>query len=110
MNTIYKLLFAIVLISCVLKVRTPRNEKFIGVAESKPKMYGRDSCPYCVKMKSQLKQDNVWHLFEYIDVTTSDGVASFQAVNGTVVPLFECNGIFVIGSTSTQELLEKLKI
>jgi len=73
-------------------------------------MYGRDTCPYCVKMKKQLLNDNVLHEFRYIDITSTRGKRMFNATKSTSVPFFvnQSSGATVSGSTKTDALIHEL--
>lgn len=73
-------------------------------------MYGRESCPHCVVMKKQLKNDAVFHDFRYIEVTSDYGKKAFANTGADSVPHFvnQETGKTVAGSTSTPELLKNL--
>lgn len=75
-----------------------------------PVMYGRDSCPYTVKMKKQMKDDGVLDKFEYVDVTTKEGGARFEASGGEGVPHFEHNGRVAVGFMPSSKLLKMLNM
>lgn len=76
--------------------------------ETTPVMYGRDSCPYTVKMKNQLQAEGVMDKFEYVDVTTEAGGQRFAAAGGEGVPYFELNGRVAVGSMPTSKLFKML--
>ena len=75
-----------------------------------PIMYGRDSCPYTVKMKEQLDNDGALDKFEYVDVTTDDGKQRFQVAGGEGVPFFEHNGRVAVGKMPTSKLFKMLNM
>lgn len=53
--------------------------------------YGRDSCPFCVKMKKELQTSpELYEKIEYIDITTEKGSVRFNDKNASGVPYFEC--------------------
>lgn len=79
-----------------------------GDGGKRPVMFGRDSCPYTVKMKEQLEDDGVMSKFEYVDVTTDEGEERFSAVGGEGVPTFELNGRIAIGAMPTSKLIKIL--
>jgi glutaredoxin-related protein len=73
-------------------------------------MYGRDSCPYCIKMKEQLKKDGVFYKFKFVDVSTSKGSRLFSMTNADGVPFFinPVNNKHAVGAMPTKELLMTL--
>lgn len=76
----------------------------------RPVMYGRDSCPYTVKMKKQMMSDGVFDKFEYVDVTTKEGGDRFEASGAEGVPHFEHNGRVAVGFMPTSKLLKMLNM
>lgn len=69
------------------------TESFINsdVSHGDIKFYGRDSCPFCVKMKNELKTDmNLYKKIEYIDIETENGANKFKEISASGVPHFEC--------------------
>jgi len=73
-------------------------------------MYGRDSCPYCVKMKTQLSDDQAMQDFRYIDITSDRGKKMFMSTGSTSVPFFvnQESGATVSGQVKTKDLIDEL--
>ena len=82
----------------------------VGNSEAKAVMYGRDSCPYTVKMKEQLVKDGAMKKFEYVDVTTADGAERFNTEGGEGVPYFSNNGRIAVGHMPTSKLFKMLNM
>lgn len=76
----------------------------------KIKMYGRNSCGYTIKMKDQIKKENLNHMFHFIDVSKEPGLSQFKNMNGNGVPMFKRNGRVAVGFMPTSELFSKLGI
>ncbi len=91
-----------------MKKRTPNNKKMVIV------MYGRESCPYCVRMRNQLRKDGVWKYVEYRNVETSSvhRNAYRHKLNSPGVPYFmnPSNNKTTMGSQPTDKLLKNLGI
>jgi len=69
------------------------TERFreIDVAHDDISFYGRDSCPFCVKMKKLLNETpDLNKKIQHIDVETPEGNAKFSEVDANGVPHFEC--------------------
>ena len=100
------LLLAVLIVSCMRKPLVSQYE----IDNDDVLFYGRDTCPFCVKMKKQLKNDNILHYMRYIDVETEKGAEEFQTVPSDGVPHFSCNstGKTSTGFKSTNELLKDL--
>ena len=81
-----------------------------GNVSGKPTMYGRDSCPFCVKQKAALKHTGVYNRFRYVDVTTPNGAAEFKRAGGQGVPFFSYKGKVVSGYTEPAKLMKDLGI
>jgi len=95
------------------KLRMPFNIPMPGeksVEGGTPVMYGRDSCPYTVKMKDQLNDDGVMNNFEYVDVTTAEGSKRFKEEGGEGVPYFKHNGRIAVGHMPTSKLFKMLNM
>ena len=85
------------------------TERFseIDVSHGDIQFYGRDSCPFCVKMKKLLQESpDLNAKIEHIDVETPEGSAKFKKVNASGVPHFECKSTGK--STSGYQPVEKL--
>lgn len=89
-------------------IETPFYIPMPGDEGKRPVMYGRDSCPFTVKMKEQLEDDGVMSKFEYVDVTTEEGQERFGAIGGEGVPTFELNGRIAVGAMPTSNLIKIL--
>lgn len=77
---------------------------------SKIVMYGRDSCPYTLKMKSELKNSGLYKKIKYVDVTTPEGAAEFKKTGFDGVPAFKGNGRVAVGFMKSSNLLKKLNM
>jgi len=76
-------------------------------------MFGRDSCPYCIKMKEQLEKDGVWGRVKYEDVENDKHAATmFAKEDADGVPYFVApyTGKSASGSQPTVELLDALEL
>jgi thioredoxin-related protein len=72
-------------------------------------MFGRDTCPYCVKMKKQLKEDGQWSRIDYKDVEKSEEAKlAFKKEDASGVPFFKSEHATSSGSQTTKSLLENL--
>ena len=95
---------------CLCRLMTYMStERFseIDVSHGDIQFYGRDSCPFCVKMKKLLeKTPDLNAKIEHIDVETSEGASLFKNVNASGVPHFECKSTGK--STSGYQSIEKL--
>ena len=74
--------------------------------------YGRDSCPFCVKMKKQLEDDGLFSKLDYVDVETQEGHEAFSQIKVSGVPHFECKstGKSSTGFKPTDSLLNELDL
>ena len=75
------------------------------------KFYGRDSCPFCVKMKKELKTDmDLYKKITYVDIETEDGASKFKEISASGVPHFECQstGKSASGFQPVNKLLHNL--
>lgn len=77
--------------------------------------YGRDSCPYCLKMKKQMKQDGTFEQCKFVDTSKPAGNSEFKKVceqkqHKGGVPYFvnECNGKSAVGYMAKSDLFQKL--
>lgn len=89
------------------------TERFseIDVSHGDIQFYGRDSCPFCVKMKKLLQESpDLNSKIEHIDVETPEGSAKFKNVNASGVPHFECKstGKSSSGYQPVEKLLDNL--
>ena len=75
---------------------------------SKIIMYGRESCPYTVKMIDELKQSRKWKDITYLDVTKPENKKEFERLNLTAVPAFSGNGRIALGYMPTSKLYQTL--
>ena len=100
-------IFCIVLIVCMYIVT---YEQYTNIGNKNIKMYGRNSCPYCVKMVKQLKNDGIMHKIQYIDVETNEGNIEFKKLKINGVPHFMNieNGKHTTGYMDTSELIKNL--
>lgn len=73
-----------------------------------PVMYGRESCPYCVKQKAALKKAGILGRFRYVDITTTRGGYEFEKAGGVGVPFFWYKGNTVTGYTDPKQLTHDL--
>tara|TARA_B100001996_G_C18624315_1_gene579097 strand:+ start:183 stop:551 length:369 start_codon:yes stop_codon:yes gene_type:complete len=71
-------------------------------------MYGRESCPYTVKMINELKQSRKWKDITYVDVSQPSGKEEFDRLNLTAVPAFSGNGRIALGYMPTSKLYKTL--
>ena len=81
------------------------------VAHGDIQFYGRDSCPFCVKMKKVLKEKpDLNSKIEHIDIELPEGASKFKNVNASGVPHFECKstGKSSSGYQSVDKLLNNL--
>ena len=76
----------------------------------RPIFYGRDSCPYTVKMKQELESNNAMKHFEWVDVETQAGQEKFKEVGGQGVPYFTYNGRVAVGYMPTSKLFKMLDL
>ena len=74
--------------------------------------YGRDSCPFCVKMKDELKQSGVYDKIQYKDIENNNNHSEYKQLNSNGVPHFQCKstGKSATGFMSTDTLLTKLNL
>ena len=110
-NKKYFLIFILLIVfSIMLLVCTNNQSTSMQINNDDIDFYGRDSCPFCVKMKKQLKQDNVFQQMKYIDVESGEGAEAFKSVEADGVPFFTCTstGKSSTGFKSTNELLSEL--
>lgn len=89
------------------------TERFasVDVSHGDIQFYGRDSCPFCVKMKKELKKDDVlYNKIEEIDIETDEGADKFKDVDASGVPHFTCKstGKSTSGFQPIDKLLENL--
>ena len=65
--------------------------------DKKVKVYSTPTCPYCIKAKDFLKENNV--VFEDIDVSadTSKGEEMIQKTGQMSVPALDIDGEIIIG-------------
>ena len=79
--------------------------------KNKPLMFGRMSCPYTVKMIDELKKNNKFNVFQYVDTTTEEGKKMLDIAGGQGVPHFVSNnGTSASGFMPTNVLFDKLNI
>ena len=105
------LLIAAFILSYFAKFMSTEHFSSIDVSHGDIQFYGRDSCPFCVKMKDELKKDmSLYKKIEYIDIETEHGADKFKKVESSGVPHFECSstGKQTSGFQSTDKLLENL--
>ena len=73
----------------------------------KTQIYGKENCPYCVKAKALLEQNDIE--YEYVDIVATnlgkDGLSNICKKEIFTVPQIFLNGEHVGGYT---ELLDKL--
>ena len=107
----YVFMFLVIMSMFFNSMQTTR-ETFSGasIVQNDVTMYGRDSCPYCVKMKKQLKDDGILNKMEYIDVESPSGASKFKSINANGVPHFECKstGKESTGFSPTTTLMSNL--
>lgn len=119
MKTVFKnykvMIFVIIIIgflfATISNYMSSKTFKQSDVPYGDIKFYGRDSCPFCVKMKKQLKEDsNIFEKMEYVDIELEEGFQDFQEINGNGVPHFVCNstGKSSTGFKPTMQLLDDL--
>ena len=104
-------IFCIIILGIILcKLSTYMStETFaaVDVSHGDIQFYGRDSCPFCVKMKKELKKDDsLYDKIEHIDIETAEGADKFKDVAADGVPHFECKSTGK--STSGFQLVDKL--
>ena len=90
--------------------RKYKNNKQIPLPKGKPLMFGRTTCPYTVKMISELKKHNSFKNFTYIDTETKQGSRLMQHYGGNGVPFFVGKNGRVSGFMAKSKLFEKLNM
>lgn len=104
------LVLAVYILSNHLK-NLPKDVDEDDIEENDITFFGRDSCPFCVKMKNQLQNDGMLDYMEYVDVETPEGAEAFQNSEGDgAVPYFECasTGKSSTGFKPTKTLVKDL--
>jgi glutaredoxin len=98
----------------VTKQMKPNKERHSKCSQ-KLKFYGRDSCPYCLKMKTQMKKDGTYSMCTFIDTSTEEGKSEFKVTcsqknHKGSVPYFwnTCNDKTAVGFMSKSDLFSKL--
>ena len=115
-DKLLKVILFIALGMCICNlVSYMSTERFsqIDISHGDIQFYGRDSCPFCVKMKDLLKETpDVYSKIEYIDVETDEGQRKFKNLNASGVPHFQCKstGKSTSGFQSLSKLLSNLEL
>ena len=89
------------------------SESFVksDVSHGDIKFYGRDSCPFCVKMKKELQTDmDLYNKVVYVDIETEEGANKFKEISASGVPHFQCDstGKSASGFQPVNKLLHNL--
>ena len=99
---------AVVILAILLGILMNRKKRYSHLS-----LYGRDSCPYTVKMKDELDNNSV--SYRYLDTDTQDGIKEFKDVMRTYdhdggVPFMVCskNRRTATGFMSKSSLFQKL--
>lgn len=71
-------------------------------------MFGRESCPYTVKMVDELKRTKTKKHFEFVDTSTQSGAKRFEKIGGNGVPHFLYKKKSATGYMPVKKLMEKL--
>ena len=109
------LITCLVILFIVLKnnkayIPVQSNKASIQLPSHKPLMFGRVSCPYTVKMITELKKYNVFNEFVYINTETKSGTKLMKKYGGNGVPFFIHKNRKCHGFMSKAKLFEKLNI
>jgi len=100
-------ILCIILLACSLKC-TEKNG--VPIPFNQPLMFGRQSCSYTIKMIEELKKNNSFKTFKYINTETKEGSNLFQQYEGKGVPYFVSQQGRVHGFMKTSELFDKLNL
>lgn len=104
----------LLLIIVVILLTQTKKETYVSnsIDQDDITFYGRDSCPFCVKMKNQLKNDGLYEKLNVVDVETREGNTKFKKLNVDGVPHFTCKstGKSSTGFKSTNDLLKDLHL
>jgi len=109
-TVLWIILIGIMLSKFITYMSTERFSE-IDVSHGDIQFYGRDTCPYCVKMKGVLKESpDLYSKIEYVDIETEDGSKQFKDINASGVPHFECKstGKSTSGFQTVPQLLNSL--
>jgi glutaredoxin len=110
-NILIIIVFMGLLLNMLSKYMSTERFHEIDIAHGDIQFYGRDSCPFCVKMKKHLEETpDVNSKIEHIDIETEEGQRRFQELNASGVPHFECKstGKSTSGYQEIQDLLKNL--
>lgn len=76
MFTILSIIVVFLLFILYIKIKNWNKKRHLK--KLKITMYGDENCPFTVKMKNELKSNNVFHYIRYVDVTDKDGKIEFE--------------------------------
>jgi glutaredoxin 3 len=74
----------------------------LKIGTEKVLIYGRDGCPYCVKVKQLFDSKNV--KYEYRNISVDAHFEEQVFMNYITVPMVFINGNFIGGNSDTQAL------